>query len=236
MSVAHLPPESSPQPKAKKQKRQPHENYPTPPEVALAITQRVAQFVGEVPFVVEPSAGSGAFIRAARTVFPKAVITAVDIRPTAGLCLAAGADGFYCDDWLNYLRIEGGLSPGTLVIGNPPFRCEGHGAAGDLATMHVLATLDSLAAGSWLAFLLPLSYFGGQHRALRVWARRDLRAWFQLPRRPSFIGGGTANAEYAVFIWQAGFKGNAENLEPLWVEGRDRRRKPKRILPVEAPE
>ena len=83
---------------------------------------------------------------------------------------------------------------------------------------HILGGLDHLPPRGHLAFLLPLRYHGGQDRALRLWSRGDLLAWFSLPQRPSFVDGGTANAEYAIFIWQAGFKGHAMRLEPLWLE------------------
>lgn len=190
--------------------RRERENYPTPPDVALAITRRVAEIVGAVRFVIEPSAGSGSFVRAAREVFPKALISAVDIREEVREeCLAAGADGFWAEDWLDYLCTLGTLDPDTLVLGNPPFRSDAPGATGDLATLHVLATLESLPSGSHLAFLLPISYLAGQDRTRRLWSRRDLLAWFPLAARPSFANERTAPSEYGVFVWKAGHRGDA---------------------------
>lgn len=206
--------------KQKATPRQPNEFYPTPPELAYAITSRVAEVVGSVNYIVEPSAGSGSFVRALRHTYPHVPMAAVDVRPEARQqCLDAGATGFYQEDWLEHLRIEGGLPDHTLVIGNPPYR-SGAGPKGDLATSHVLAALAHLPTASHLAFLLPLSHFGGQDRGRRLWARPGLLAWFQLPQRPSFIGDGNANSEYAVFIWRAGFQGRAVLLDPLWLTER----------------
>lgn len=48
--------------------RVPRDAYQTPPELALAICQRLALAGMRPGEIVEPSAGSGAFVRAARGV------------------------------------------------------------------------------------------------------------------------------------------------------------------------
>jgi hypothetical protein len=200
--------------------RRPHENYPTPFPLALEITRRVSEVVGPADCIIEPSAGEGPFIRAARIVYPAARIDGIDIRGDVvrQQCLDAGADRFFGEDWLEHLQRRGRLDERTLIIGNPPFWSPGPRGDTDLAMKHIIAALDHLPAGGHLAFLLPLRYHGGQERTLRLWSRGDLLAWFSLPQRPSFVDGGTANAEYAIFVWRAGFKGHAMRLEPLWLD------------------
>lgn len=203
--------------------RQPFDNYPTPIAAALSIMGRVAEMVGPKRFIVEPSAGDGSFVRAARAVYPDASITAVDIRPVVREgCIAAGANGFYGEDWSEHLKIEGGFMQGVLIAGNPPFRSEGGtNVEGDLATKFILATLELMPEGSHLAFLLNLRMHAGLDRASRLWSRRDLLAWFPLAQRPKFFKNANDNNDYGVFLWQRGFRGDARTMPPLiWKEPR----------------
>lgn len=199
--------------------RREHEFYPTPIPIALAITKQVAELAGEVKHIIEPSAGNGSFVRAAREVFPAATILAIDIRPDVRQqCLDAGADGFVGEDWETFARAKGNFEDGTLVIGNPPFRSAIGGVEGDLATLHALAALDALRPGSHLALLLRLSHLCGRHRAQRLWSRGGLLALLPLAVRPKFVNNRSDTAEYGFFVWRKCFKGEAKVLPPFVVE------------------
>lgn len=206
-----------------KKDRREHEFYPTPVPIALAITKLVAELVGDVKHIIEPSAGSGSFVRAAREVFPAANILAIDIRPDVRQqCLDAGADGFIAQDWPTYVREhKSSFRETTLVIGNPPFRSPVGGARGDLATAHILAALDALRPDSYLALLLRLPHLCGRNRAEKLWARGGLFALVPLAVRPKYVNNRSDACEYALYLWKSGHAGEAKLLPPLLVEEPD---------------
>jgi hypothetical protein len=96
-----------------------------------------------------------------------------------------------------------------LIIGNPPYF---------LAEEHVALARET---APWVAFLLRLSFLGSQERGRTLWSLPGLRWLIPISRRPSFTGGGSDASEYAVFVWERGFTGNAVVLPHLqWSEGK----------------
>lgn len=187
------------------------DNYPTPQPLADAICAcLISERIVHCPEqIIEPSAGEGVFVRAARRAWPQAHIAAIDVRQTQRECVAAGANVFWTGDWVQALDcldmlVMHPFEP-VVVLGNPPY---------SFAQSHVERALEMLADDSVIAFLLRLSFLGSVGRAA-LWARRELRYLIPVIGRPAFVNGKTDHSEYAVFVWQVGFKGNAEVLPGL---------------------
>lgn len=157
--------------------------YYTPDAVAVAIVRGLRLLRGTV--VLEPSAGGGAFVRA--LVEAGAIVTTIDIDPAAA-GLGQGHAAAVCD-FLRYRRRH------SWIVGNPPFND---------AEAHVRHAL-SLADGG-VAFLLRLAFLESTKRAA-LWREHPPARVDVLSRRPSFTGGGTDSAAYAVFRWEAGHTG-----------------------------
>lgn len=201
-----------------KRPRNARDAYYTPDPLALAICARVAELMADDPpgEVIEPSAGRGAFVRAARATWPAANVIAVELEPAIGELQGAGATSVIAADWLGSVwkfATNRGRAR-RLVLGNPPW-----GKLGDIqsqAEAHVFASLSTLGAGDVLAFLLRLSFLGGVRRARALYSQPGLRALIPIAPRPSFTNGGNDMAEYAAFVWQAGFRGPAEIGLPIF--------------------
>lgn len=175
--------------------------YMTPDALALAICVRLCRLVERPQSVIEPSAGGGAFVRAVASTWRSATIRAVDIRPECEE--AAGAVVFDCCDWPEYAQ-KMGLAA-DLIVGNPPYAD---------ALGHAEAALRALRPGGVLAFLLRQSFLSSQRR-LPFWREHPLYAFAPIVPRPSFTGGGSDTAEYALFVWREGHRGEGRLLEPL---------------------
>lgn len=204
-----------------KRQRLQYDSYSTPLGLAHAITARLATLIPEPALVVEPSAGTGPFIVAARQQWPHAAIHAVDFdRRVERKCRVAGADAVYSMDWIDYAaKFEPDDAP-VLVLGNVPYL---H------AQEHIEAALSYLAwagggrralrsAKGHLALLLRLGFLAGKHRAATLWAQRDLRYVAAVAPRPSFAFRGTENSEYGLFVWQRPGHGDATLLAPITWE------------------
>lgn len=196
--------------------------YPTPPALCAAVCKTVADFIDELhppdrrlPLnIVEPSAGTGNFVRAARAQWPGSSIVAVDIVDELNSWAAAGAAGIVAD-WEKVASIwaENGTRH-DLIIGNPSF---------PLAVPHIEAALSVLKPGGILAFILRLSFeeWTTEKSARLPYPRREfwrahpLRARAAVGQRPSFDGKGTDAAGVALFVWQAGWRGRGELLETV---------------------
>lgn len=183
--------------------------YMTPDDLALEITARVGGLITTPQTVLEPSAGEGSFVRAVAQVWPGTTIHAVEPRNVvAGALQPARVWQTTTEAFANEE-----LAPGTpprlphydLVIGNPPYK---------LAEKHVTLARS---LGTYVAFLLRMSFLSSQERAKRVWAQPGLRWLMPLAQRPSFTGKGTDNSEYAVYVWKAGYTGLAEITPHVWV-------------------
>lgn len=190
--------------------RQEADAYFTPDALARAICGRLATL--RPATVVEPSAGQGAFVKAARTQWPSATVLAGDINPAFPPALkASGAHGVFVWDWLDpglCLRVPPQAHP-MLILGNPPF--------GELVE-HVEASLARLERGDYLAFLTRLSFLGTQERAANAVLWKDLAKIIPLAERPSFTGGSGDYSEYMVCLWVKGLGGNAVLDPPPVVE------------------
>lgn len=147
--------------------RKEHDAYDTPPALALACAEWLEGRLLSTttpPFclpgsdgtlhILEPTAGGGPFVKAARQTWPKAVIAAVDIRPECQKpCEDAGATIFACADSIS-------LNPKTihsadLILTNPPFKL-----ADVLARQMYLNMHD----GAVLAFLLSVTFIASEDR------------------------------------------------------------------------
>ena len=92
--------------------------YWTPPTCAVACCEAIrAAGVAKVPALLEPAVGGGAWVDAARKVWPKVYVAACDIDPEApGLRRAdvAQVTDFTASSWVDAGRY-------SLVLGNPPY-------------------------------------------------------------------------------------------------------------------
>jgi hypothetical protein len=189
--------------------------YLTPYPLALAICVRLRDDWGLNPsVVVEPSAGRGAFVRAAREVWPGARIIAIDVdERSRGPCLRAGASSFIRASWPKVARLLAGYRGGSLlIVGNPPYR---------QAQRHIDAAREQLIPGDALAFLLRLNFLGSTGRADWWREARDFAHLDPIAPRPSFRDGkGSDATEYAAFGWRPERRGPAGVGKPLvWRKG-----------------
>lgn len=170
-----------------KEERVANDAYYTPEPLARAICERLRAFVREDSYILEPSAGGGAFVHAALRVWPGASVRGEDV-----------ANGWNPPGW-NAVLFD-------AVIGNPPYL---------LAEQHVRDALRRVYHNGHVAFLLRLSFLAGQRR-LALYEEHPLRYLIPITPRPSFTPDGKTDAsEYAVFVWQRGYRGNAEVLPHL---------------------
>jgi hypothetical protein len=191
--------------------------YLTPARPALAICEHLARRGVFPSRVIEPSAGAGAFVRAARLVWPAAHVTAneIDRRRRVAL-LRAGAHVVLFQDWPRLARrLAAAPHDGRprLIIGNPPYR---------FAEEHVDAALACLQRGERLAFLLRINFLGATKR-VEFWNRPGLEEVAPVAPRPSFLGSGSDGTEYALFTWLKGYREPARLAPPIvWKPERKR--------------
>ena len=173
--------------------------YPTPDPLALACCKEARELLYWPEIIVEPSAGSGAFVRAAQAIWPKVHIISVEIRPEANAPLSdLEAGAVYTVDFLEFLEHAGLDKYKSLVIGNPPY---------SLAQEHIMACLDYLSPGSHIAFLLKLGFLGTKQRANLLWKQGQCKYLCPILGRPSFVKGSCDVNEYGLFIWEVGYDG-----------------------------
>lgn len=186
--------------------RHPSDDYQTQPEIATGIVARIAQIIEPPKVIIEPSAGVGSFVSAARKQWPNARIIAVEVREECQEpCLQAGADEFVFEDWESELN----LPTPDLILGNPPF---------NRAHEHILKSLQRLSERGMLSFLLRMGFMNSQKRVRELWdTQPGFRYLLPFAKRPSFLAeGGHENSEYASFIFEKGFKDLPQILPHLW--------------------
>lgn len=192
--------------------------YATPDALALAICKRLSAVVAEPRFLVEPSAGTGSFVRAVKATWPETWVEAVEVNPDhAGHLVAADADFVATDDWPKWAdaSVAGQRGSPDLILGNPPFR---------QAQEHIEAGLRWLGEGGRLAFLLRLNFLGSSSR-VGFWGQPGLESVSVIAPRPSFGLNkkgkpGTDGTEYALFVWRKGYEGPPQLGAPIvWEKG-----------------
>jgi hypothetical protein len=187
--------------------------YDTPPELALACVSwcRGHLEISEAPLVLDPTAGGGPFVAAARWVWEKSRVVAVDIRDVCkASCEAAGAT-FACADALT-------LAPATikradLIVTNPPFKLA------DQLVAHLWAHMKE---GASLAFLLSVTFLGSSERwevaddgsPIGILKVAPLSYCVPIVPRPSFIGSTSPKFEAALMVWG---KGGADEFVPTII-------------------
>ena len=174
--------------------RQPHDQYYTPEPLARAICRSLASIIDTpVENILEPSAGTGVFMRTMQETWPEARVEGVDIAPKA-------------EDILQRDFAEEERAGWDLIGGNPSFR---------LAEEHVWHALSLLRPGGFLSFLLPTTFIAGIGRAI-LYEQHPLRFFQPIAGRPSFtVDEGNGSQEFAVFTWKKGWQQNGELLPPL---------------------
>jgi len=168
--------------------------YFTPDPVARACVATLTGITGSR--VWEPSAGGGAFARAAAR--QGAIVYASDINPVAPAVDELEAHGIAAwqagHDATNGWPADFGDEP-DWVIGNPPF---------NEAEEHTRIALNACWAGA--AFLLRLAFLEGAKRRA-FWATWPAAEVHVLTARPSFTGGATDSCAYGWFVWRRAHKG-----------------------------
>jgi hypothetical protein len=180
-------------------KRREGDYYPTPAELAERIVGLVRGPMEFTPrTILEPSAGSGSFVRACRKAWPEAAITAVE--PTERLVENLVEQPGDTVKWCT-LEAFSTRARFDLIIGNPPY---------SLAEEHVRICLGLLAPRGRLTFLLRLAFLESAKRK-ELFDAHPPESVTVLARRPSFTANGkTDSAAYAVFTWREGFTGRPE--------------------------
>lgn len=190
--------------------RREFDRYVTPDALAAAIVKATGDAYGLFDHVIEPSAGPGPFVRAARARWLRATVLAVEPFDPASEPVAegsiitplhdAGADRVYRQRWEDFGgALLGGGKYGeglgrVLTIANPPFT---DGEA------HIRLALERSREDDIVVALLRASILAGAARVRGFWkAWPPDRVWHLAPR-PSFTGGGTDGSEYVAIAWRA---------------------------------
>lgn len=141
--------------------------------------------------ILEPSAGSGAFVDALRQAYPYSIIHACDINTSVGTW---DADHSFHGD---FLHCDLPLESYGLIAGNPPYSI-----AQDIVAR-------SIEVADIVVYLLRQGFMASAERAA-FFRRHTPSHVFNLAHRPSFtVDGGTDSADYAFICWTKGHKGSA---------------------------
>ncbi len=216
--------------KGEKAVREKNDNYPTPPRLAEAIVLRLREMYGDVSashVLIEPSAGSGTFVRYMRQAWPTSTLIAVELRIEEEENLRqSGATYVAIADWsqwtvehppARWIIPNVANNTPSLIIGNPPFT---------LAQKHLESIFQAFPEGSEVAYLLRFSFFGGRERTVQFWQAQGmqfLKHIIPIAPRPQFVRGTSDNSEYAVFIWKIGHSEPATILPSILWEKREPR-------------
>jgi hypothetical protein len=149
--------------------------YWTPRSVALRCTRWLAAQGYRPGSIVEPSVGGGAWVIAARQVWPGAVVDRVDVDASAPGLHVEWREGDSRWPGIAWQTLETGRW--DLALGNPPY---------DEVEAHVGACLRRARV---TALLLRETITGGQARYEALWSQHQ-PAWVaKLPDRPQWEGG-----------------------------------------------
>lgn len=183
--------------------------FPTPPELAAEIVAGLD--VAAPKFVLEPSAGDGALVRAARERWPDARITAVELDPLNVAMLANTGAAIIDDD---FLAVSFGGLRFDVVVMNPPFVVGDDKVAWET---HLRRAVELLAPGGALACVAPSGSWRGstqkRFKALRSWLA-GLGADVREHDPGAFSSSGTGVSTCTITI-----RDGAEPVDELvWVE------------------
>lgn len=148
--------------------------------------------------ILEPSAGTGSFVNACHREFGDAAsVSAVEMHTASIMMLEeqgiARVYGGTIEDRIVDVKKSGAFD---LVIGNPPYT---------YAESHIRLGFEAMKDGGYQAQLLRQGFFSTDERA-EFWKEYPLKYMYQLVERPSFFGSGNDASEYALFVWQKGFR------------------------------
>ena len=172
--------------------------YYTPDDLAVRLAGLLDIRRGHT--VLEPHVGGGAWARAVRQVHPSAILHVTDIDPNAA---GRGVDGAISLPAVDFTASNVG-DLYDWIVGNPPF-----GAA----ETHVRLALSRAYR---VAFLLRLAFLESLSR-IDLWETHPPAEVHVLAKRPSFTGGGTDSAAYALFIWDQRVTTTRSRPQLSWV-------------------
>jgi hypothetical protein len=179
--------------KMKKERRE-FDAYETPINSIVSLLSRYPLGNGTI---LEPSAGSGNFVRTLRKLGYTNHITGVEVRGNEVSELEKYCDEVICGDFLTYNFTQ----TYDIIFGNPPYN-----QAMDFVTKS-LGLLDRHGA---LILLLRTAFLESKKRH-EFWQANPVTRLWVLSERPSFTGdGNTDNSSYSWFIWEKGFAKNQE--------------------------
>lgn len=141
--------------------------------------------------VLEPSSGTGNFVRAVKETSDYTGLVSCDIRPEVPMRGTGRGDLHCTGDFLSMAVSDLGGAYFDTILGNPPYA---HAEA------FIRHALPMLMPWGRLGFLLRLSFLESQRRA-EFWREFPCEAVYVLSERPSFTDGGTDSAAYAWFVW-----------------------------------
>ena len=174
--------------------------YMTPMEtVQLALDRIPLRSEGTI---LEPCAGTGAFVTALRAKYPTRGIRAIDCNPAFAPTLRQWTSVVNVADfrqWAVAYRCEMGpkVGPG-LIITNPPF---------SIAREILDAAFLVAAPPTQIVMLLRLSFLESEGRRA-WWQEHPVDAVYALSKRPSFTGDGkTLGQAFGFFVWRGVEKG-----------------------------
>lgn len=167
------------------------DGYFTPDELATALVNLLEpDGFWNGGTILEPSAGKGAFIRAADRLLPQ-YVRAVDLSHDRAVELHDLTHDVQELDFLTMLVDR----PFELIIGNPPY---------SEAEKHVRHALAFRARFGVVAFLLRLGFLESEERA-PFWQEHPASKVYVLSQRPSFTGNGKTDRgqAYGFFVWSS---------------------------------
>jgi predicted RNA methylase len=209
-------------PRPSKAEQEALDAYDTPEPLARAICDALRPELGsfnQPERILVPSAGTGAFVRAASRTWAPASIAACDIAPRGPgieqLDFLSLKRRSVTDPWARATEPTKYIDSGTpydLIIDNPPW---------SLATEFVEQGLRMVRSVGFVAYLLRTTFWGGQDRVDAIFRQHMPRYWMPLRERPDYTGEGGDSSDSSVFVWQRGFCGRTEVLPHLhWRSGR----------------
>ncbi len=140
--------------------------FPTPAELAAEIV-RGLEVATDPMFILEPSAGAGAIVAAARARWPRARITAVELDPLNAAMLE-GACAVVAE--ADFLAVDFGGQLFDVILMNPPFSVDCDSVAWET---HLRRAFSLLAPGGVLACVAPRGTWEDSSKkrlkALRGW-------------------------------------------------------------------